>query len=203
MGKMNKNENTSLLAWFLGLAALAGTECTLLNYIDGLQYSEDSKSYFETIDDNNLDLFNDKSYRVIQVENALNEKNIYFAKKVNLSEITYSHTFSASDVWYKYTEGKSYEKYFDDEHFTYDYIYLDLISKEPIIVEYESEEKHIFKDNKAIITYRMGNMISNVDAYEYAYAYYGEQDSYTLEDMTCIIEKIRNNDKSKTKKLTK
>ena len=50
--KMNKNEKTSLLAWFLSLAALVGTECTLLNYIDRLQYSDEPKSYFETIDEN-------------------------------------------------------------------------------------------------------------------------------------------------------
>lgn len=87
--KTNKNEKTSLLAWFLSLAALVGTECTLLNYIDRLQYSDEPKSYFETIDENNLDLFNDNSYRIIQVENVLNEKNIYFAKKVDLGEISY------------------------------------------------------------------------------------------------------------------
>jgi len=75
---MNKNEKTSLLAWFLSLDALAGAECTLLNYIDRLQYSDEPKSYFETIDENNLDLFNDKSYRIIQVENVLNEKKYIF-----------------------------------------------------------------------------------------------------------------------------
>lgn len=212
MGKMNKNENTSLLAWFLGLAALTGTECTVLNCIDRLQYSDEPKSYFETIDENNLDLFNDNSYRIIQVENVLNEKNIYFAKKVDLGEITYSHIFSASDVWYKYTEGESYEKYFSGKSFIDDYIYLDLITKEPIIVEYVSKEMNVefvngkvrvYRDKDETSTYKMGNIISNADAYEYAYLYLGEQDTYTLEDMNFVIEKLRNSDTYKTKKLTK
>ena len=195
---MNKNKNTSLLACFLGFVALAGTECTVLNCIDRLQYSDEPKSYFETIDENNLDLFNDNSYRIIQIENVLNERNIYFAKKVDLGE--------------KYTEGESYEKYFSGKNFIDDYIYLDLITKEPIIVEYVSKEMNVefvngkvrvYRDKDETSTYKMGNIISNVDAYEYAYAYLGEQDTYTLEDMNFVIEKLRNSDTYKTKKLTK
>lgn len=134
----------------------------------------------------NFDLLSDKNKLIIQTENPLGESDIIFAEKISFNSI-------CNPNYSKFTDSDEYEKYFGVANTDNTYLYFNIFSGNLVSVKYIEKDNHLFKPDKETISYALADVISEELAYNYAASYLGEQDSYTREEISAVIDAVKSN----------
>ena len=170
--------STTLAAIGLGLCLtgcidFVDKETTYREYVD-----------FEIIESDELYKKHDE-YRIINVKKDNGENQYYFTNKESLAwfKIHNQSITDWQDIYEKY--------YFKGYNENISYVYLDMDSKDVISVRYDKalptlrsiryEEGDYFKINE---------IISDEPAYDYVVSYFGEQESYTKEDIVNTVSSL-------------
>ena len=97
-----------------------------------------------------------------------------------------------NDTWV-FEDSDSYDKYFDsDKALTpRTYLYFNALDGELISVKREKVDKHMFKDSEYETSYLISTITDEDDAYNYACTYLGDKDTYTRDDMSNLVELIK------------
>lgn len=162
----------------------AGNDCTV-------------REYMQSVDE--FDLINpDKgeTYKIIKTENVKGETDVKFVQVLTTEQLNDVN----NDTWV-FEDSDSYDRYFDSNKAVTSntYLYFNALDGELVSVKYKNVNRNLFKDNEYEISYLISNITDEDDAYNYACTYLGDKDIYTREDISNLIEFIK---EEKTKEAT-
>ena len=184
--KVRKNIKALALSSSLALLSLTGCEekgndCTV-------------REYMQSVDEFNL-INPDKgeNYKIIETENVKGETDVNFVQVLTTEQLNDVN----NDTWV-FEDSDSYDKYFDsDKALTpRTYLYFNALDGELISVKREKVDKHLFKDSEYETSYLISTITDEDDAYNYACTYLDDKETYTREDMSNLVELIKD-DKAK------
>lgn len=184
--KVRKNIKALALSSSLALLSLTGCEekgndCTV-------------REYMQSVDEFNL-INPDKgeNYKIIETENVKGETDVNFVQVLTTEQLNDVN----NDTWV-FEDSDSYDKYFDSNKAVTPrtYLYFNALDGELISVKREKVDKHLFKDSEYETSYLISTITDEDDAYNYACTYLDDKETYTREDMSNLVELIKD-DKAK------
>ena len=184
--KVRKNIKALAITSSLALLSLTGCEekgndCTV-------------REYMQSVDEFNL-INPDKraDYKIIETENAKGETDVNFVQVLTTEQLNDVN----NDTWV-FEDSDSYDKYFDSNKAVTPrtYLYFNALDGELISVKREKVDKHLFKDSEYETSYLISTITDEDDAYNYACTYLDDKETYTREDMSNLVELIKD-DKAK------
>lgn len=179
--KVRKNITALALSSSLALLSLTGcgkegNDCTV-------------REYMQSVDEFNL-INPDKgeNYKIIETENVKGETDINFVQVLTTEELNDVN----NDTWV-FEDSESYDKYFDgNKALTPNtYLYFNALDGELVSVKYKDVDKNLFKDNEYETSYLISTITDEDNAYNYACTYLGDKETYTREDMSNLVELIK------------
>ena len=179
--KVRKNIKALAISSSLALLSLTGCEekgnyCTV-------------REYMQSVDEFNL-INPDKgeNYKIIETENVKGETDVNFVQVLTTEQLNDVN----NDTWV-FEDSDSYDKYFDSNKAVTPrtYLYFNALDGELISVKREKVDKHLFKDSEYETSYLISTITDEDDAYNYACTYLGDKDTYTRDDMSNLVELIK------------
>ena len=184
--KVRKNIKNLALSSSLALLSLTGCE----------EKGNDCpvREYMQSVDE--FDLINpDKgeTYKIIKTENVKGETDVKFVQVLTTEQLNDVN----NDTWV-FEDSDSYDRYFDSNKAVTSntYLYFNALDGELVSVKYKNVNRNLFKDNEYEISYLISNITDEDDAYNYACTYLDDKETYTREDMSNLVELIKD-DKAK------
>ncbi len=133
----------------------------------------------------NFDLLNDTDKLIITTIDAMGKEEMSFVHRECLDALVNPNQRR------KYQSSEEYGRYHRNGYYLSDiYLYFDALEGDLISVEYIERDKHVFKDNEVNTSYMISEIVDSKPAYNYAILYYGDQDSYSREEMQDLIPMI-------------
>ncbi len=130
---------------------------------------------------------------IIETVDVKGNYDVHIVENFSLYEI------ESVNIWYQYnncslekSDVEYYRNYFRNNATTPNTIfYIDILTGELVSVKYIEQDKNVFKDDVIKTSYLIADIVDEEDAYNYAYQYLGNKDSYTKDDLTYMINEIK------------
>lgn len=179
--KVKKNITALALSSSLALLSLTGcgkegNDCTV-------------REYMQSVDEFNLiNPSKGENYKIVETENVKGETDVNFVQVLTTEQLNDVN----NDTWV-FEDSDSYDKYFDNNKALTPrtYLYFNALDGELISVKREKVDKHMFKDSEYETSYLISTITDEDDAYNYACTYLGDKDTYTRDDMSNLVELIK------------
>lgn len=172
----------------LATVGMVGIVSAGIGTMVAISLQEPQEVVVETTQDmNSFDLLASDDMRIITTVDALGKESTNFVCRRSLESLFDSN------------QREEYEKYFVPGVWASStYLYFDVFNDELLSVEYIDKENNLFKDDVVDISYKIREVVDSNLAYNYAVLYYGDKDSYSLEEMGELVDKVSNNNEEKT-----
>ena len=133
----------------------------------------------------NFDLLHDEDKLIITTVDVMGNEKIDFVHRECLDYLVNPNQRR------KYQSSEEYSRYQRSGYYPSNtYLYFDALEGDLISVEYIDNDKHVFKDNEVNTSYMISEIVDRDLAYNYAVLYYGDQHSYSRDEMQELIPMI-------------
>ncbi len=152
----------------------------------GCSKEEPKLTVVETMQEaQSFDLLQDEDKLIITTVDAMGKEKTSFVHRECLDNLINCNQRK------KYQSSEEYRKYHRNGYYARNiYLYFDAFEGDLLSVEYIDSDKHVFKDNETNTSYMISEIVDTDFAYNYAVLYYGDQDSYSRDEMQQLIQMI-------------
>ena len=166
------------LSGSISLLTLSGCGKELSNYT--VQEYMESVYTFDLLDSSHK-----VEYEIVKSENVKGETNIDFVQVITFNQLD---GCSFND-FLAFEDYRNYDKYYDKSKAekANTYLYFDALNGELISIKYV--------DDEGATDYLLADIISEENAYNYAYTYLGDKEMYTRDDMINLVKLIKEDKK--------
>ncbi len=173
--KINKNIGALVLA---GTIAVTSVGCG--------EKQEQKPTIVEVMQETqDFNLLQDENKFIITTVDAMGKEEVKFVHRERLDNLINSNRRN------NYSSSEEYRKYHKNGYYADNiYLYFDAFEGDLISVEYIKRDNHVFKESEFDISYMISQITDRNYAYNYAVLYYGDQDSYSRNEMQELIPMI-------------